>query len=263
MNKAKEEKGLFCIEVIQVTPPGYWPGSLVVQWCLCSCVIPSGYYPGLLAVEQPQRWKFKLWRLYYLCTNIPLIPNWNNCPGLAWNVCRPTKGLVDATFYNQAVMETKMNKEINNTSEGVRLYFHEQGPFRELEFYHSIAKCCSGYNHPPKFFLSFVLESPYLTILNKMSCTVKYMSFIGFSAVCQPMCDSLLHSPHWLLPKTWSSCWLSISLKKLRNYGGGPVFLLEIEQILLEACWAQKLCNPISQPSQWKLCNLAQQDFSA
>lgn len=105
--------------------------------------------------------KLKLWQLYYLCTNIPLIPNQNNCVGLAWNVCWLAKHLADATSYNQASVETKMNRELNNTSGGVRLVFHEHGLFRELEFYQCVAKCCNKYNHPPKFCLRFVLEPPY------------------------------------------------------------------------------------------------------
>ena len=88
-------------------------------------------------------------------------PNRNDCVGLDWNVCRPIKSMADATSYNQASVEAKMIRELNNTSEGVRLDFHEQGPFRELEFYQCVAKCCSSYNQPPKFFLSFVLEPPY------------------------------------------------------------------------------------------------------
>ena len=67
--------------------------------------------------------------------DISLKPNQNNCVALAWNVCQLTKSLADATSYNQASVETKMNKELNNTSKGIRLDFHEQGPFRVREFY--------------------------------------------------------------------------------------------------------------------------------
>ena len=47
-------------------------------------------------------------------------------------MCQSTKSVVDATSYNQAGVETKTNKELNNTSGGVRLVFHKQGPFKEL-----------------------------------------------------------------------------------------------------------------------------------
>jgi len=107
--------------------------------------------------------KVRLWWLYYLCTHIPINPNWNNCVDLAWNVCQSTKILVDATSYNQASVETKTNWELNNTSRVVRIDLHEQGAFKELEFYQCVAKCCSGYKHPPKFFFSFVLEPSYQT----------------------------------------------------------------------------------------------------
>lgn len=105
--------------------------------------------------------KLKLWRSHGLGTYIPLIPNRKNCVELAWNMCQPTKGLVDATSYNQVSVETKTNKELDNTSGGVRLAFHKQGPFREMEFYKCVANCCSGYKNPLKFFLRFILEPPY------------------------------------------------------------------------------------------------------
>jgi len=55
INKAKQEKGFLHREVMQVTPLGYYRGSLAAERCLCSCVAPSGYCSGLLAVEQHQR----------------------------------------------------------------------------------------------------------------------------------------------------------------------------------------------------------------
>ena len=59
MNKAKEEKGFMHREVMQVTPLGYWPGSLAAEPCLCSCVTLLGYCPSMLALEKHQRWKLK------------------------------------------------------------------------------------------------------------------------------------------------------------------------------------------------------------
>ena len=87
MNKAKEEKGFLRREVMQVTPSGYWPSSLVVDPCLCSYVTPSGYYPGLLVVEQH--------------------PRWNKFVYLAWNLCQPTKSLAGATSYNQSSVKPR------------------------------------------------------------------------------------------------------------------------------------------------------------
>lgn len=52
MNKAKEEKGFLHRQVMQVTPSGYYLGSLVAEPCLCSYVTPPGYCPGLPVVEQ-------------------------------------------------------------------------------------------------------------------------------------------------------------------------------------------------------------------
>ena len=63
--------------------------------------------------------KLRLWRLYYLCTYIPLNPNRNNYVSLAWNLCQLTKSLAYATSYNQARVETKTNWELNNTFGGV------------------------------------------------------------------------------------------------------------------------------------------------
>ena len=60
--KAKEEKGFLRKEVKHATPPGYWPGSLAVEQCVCSCVTPLGYCPGLMAVEQHQIWKLIHWK---------------------------------------------------------------------------------------------------------------------------------------------------------------------------------------------------------
>jgi len=51
--------------------------------------------------------KLRHWRLYYVCINIPLNPNRNNCVTLAWNVCQLTKSLEDATSYNQASMKPR------------------------------------------------------------------------------------------------------------------------------------------------------------
>ena len=60
--KVKEEKGFLCREVKQATPPGYWPGSLAVEQCVCSCITPLGYCLGLLASKKHQRWKLILWK---------------------------------------------------------------------------------------------------------------------------------------------------------------------------------------------------------
>ena len=62
--------------------------------------------------------KLKLSQSYDLCIDIPLIPNWNNCVDMAWNVCPQTKVLVDATTHNQESVETK-----KNTSWGVTISF--------------------------------------------------------------------------------------------------------------------------------------------
>ena len=107
-----------------------------------------------------QEMKLRLWWLYCLCTNIPVIPSRKNWAGLAWNVCWSTKSLVDATSYIQESVETKKNIELNNTSGGIRLAFHEQGPLKEMEFYQCVTKCCCGYNHPPKFCLSLFWSLP-------------------------------------------------------------------------------------------------------
>ena len=148
-----------------------------------------------------------------MCTNIPLIPNRNNYVCFACNVCRPTKILADATSSNQASVETNMSKELNNTSRGVRLDFHEQGPFRALEFYQCVTKCCSDYNHAPKFCLSFILEPPYqpsLAACLALSSTLD--SF--FSMDYHPVNVSLLHSLHRLPFRTWAIYLLRNSLRK-------------------------------------------------
>ena len=60
---AKEEKGFLRRVVKHATPTRYWPSSLAVEKCVCSCVTSPGYCPGLLAAEQHQRWKVILWKL--------------------------------------------------------------------------------------------------------------------------------------------------------------------------------------------------------
>ena len=42
MSKEKEEKGFLHRELMQVTPPGYWPGSLVVEQCVYFRMTPPG-----------------------------------------------------------------------------------------------------------------------------------------------------------------------------------------------------------------------------
>jgi len=98
--------------------------------------------------------------------------------------------------------------KLNNTSRGVRLAFHEQGPFRELEFYQCVTKCCTGYNHTPKFFLSLFWSLPtnltqQFVLLRQV---FKLQCFPHTKATCR---SKLIHSPHRLLTRTWSSYRLS------------------------------------------------------
>ena len=43
--------------------------------------------------------------------------------------------------------------------EGIYSLFMKQDPYRELEFYQCVTNCCSGYNHPPKFWLTYKFQS--------------------------------------------------------------------------------------------------------
>ena len=110
--------------------------------------------------EATSKMKLKLWGSYDLCTNIPLIPNQNNYVDLAWNVYQSTKSLEYDTRYNQASVETKINWELNNTSGGGRVDFHEKGPFKELDFYQRVAKCLAATTTLQKFFLASFWSLP-------------------------------------------------------------------------------------------------------
>ena len=54
-----------------------------------------------------------------------------------------------------------MIKESNNTSGGVRLSFHETSSIQRVGVLLVCHQCCRGYNHPPKFCLTLILEPPY------------------------------------------------------------------------------------------------------
>ena len=186
MNKEKEEKGFLRREVMQVTPLGYWIGSLAPEWCLCSCMTPLGHCPSLLATEQHQRWNLNS---NYHVACVPIYPSsqLKQMFRLGLECVLTNQWLGRCYILQSRVVETKTNWELNNTFRGVRIAFHEQGPFRELEFYQFVTKCCSSYNHPPKFFLSFFLEPQIPSCQTNMYFLAKYTKLSDFLAKRQPV----------------------------------------------------------------------------
>lgn len=212
--------------------------------------------------EETLEMKLRLWKLYYMVTNVPLNPNWNNYVELAWNVCQSTKSLADTTSYNQESVESRMNWELNDTSGGVRRSSHEQGPFRELEFYQCVTKCCSPYKQAQNFFLNFVLEPPHqpfiIACFSLSSRQALVILLQNDNLSIRACCIMLIFFSYRL----WCSCRQSSSLKKLQNSTGKPTFPPGIVKFCLEAYWAPELCNSASQDSSTKLCNSFQQGCS-
>lgn len=148
-----------------------------------------------------------------------------------------------------------MSWELNNTSRGFRLAFHEQGPFIELEFYQCVAKCCSSYIHPPKFFLSLFWSLP----TNPTQHFVKYSSFKCFPRTKEAFRSQLIHSPRCFSPRLDPTVGWETSPWKLLISRGQLAFPPAITQSYLTACWAPRLHNPASQPSQQDLHKFSQQ----
>jgi len=194
MNKVKEEKGFLHKEVMQVTPSGYWPGSLEIERCLCSCMTQSGYCLGLLTAEKHQRWN-----LNFGC-HIACVPIYPSSPiktivltwlGMCVDQLRAWKVL---HLLIKLVWKPRWPKNLTILPKELDFLFMKQGPFRELKFYQYVTKCCSGYNHPPKFFLSFILEPPYQPSLAVCLALSKYICFTWVLMAYQPVLVNLFAS---------------------------------------------------------------------
>ena len=93
---------------------------------------------------------------------------------------------------------------MKNIFRGVRLDFREQGPFKQLEFYQCVTKCCRSYSHPQQFCLSLFWSLPtnltqHFVFLRQV---LKLQCFPRTKEACR---SQLIHSPHRLLTLTWSS----------------------------------------------------------
>jgi len=90
--------------------------------------------------------------------------------------------------------------------------------------------CCSGYNHPPKFRLSLVLEPPYQLFIT--SC----LASSSTQALVFRMHKGKLSNTTWCIPLTGCSLRListtgwAASQRKLRICGGQLAFLPKIAQ---------------------------------
>jgi len=158
--KVKEEKWFLHKEVKQVTPLRYCPGSLAVEQCLCSWSDPIEVLSRLAGKGATLEMKLKLWQFILLVHQYTPHPQSKQLSWLGLVCVLSIKRMVGTTSLTQASEEAMTIKELNHTSGRVRLALHETRSIQRAGVLPVCRQCCSGYNHPPKFFLCFVLEPP-------------------------------------------------------------------------------------------------------